>query len=181
MSKFRKIVSVLLILVFGLSIFTSCKNNPSSKTIKECLGDYDYDASIAALVYEQVPGEEEGFKGILYRKVLDVNGLTLQNEQAVCFYFYSSVNTGTLGITAGVEDLAQTLNGRVLFVAIDAFEEADLSSAYEVEAYPEFILIKDGVRVSTFNGMYYDMWDMNDVANWMSANGYSPDYSLLEY
>lgn len=181
MSKLRRIVSFFLVLVFGLNFFTSCKKASDSKTIKECLGDYDYDASIVALVYEQVPGEEEGFKGILYRDVLDLNGLTLQTEQAVCFYFYSSGNTGTLGVTAGVEDLAQTLSGRVVFVAIDAFEEADLSSAYEVEAYPEFILIKDGARVSTFNGMNYDSWDMNDVANWMSANGYSPDYSLLEY
>ncbi len=187
MSFGRRVVSFLLSLVMLAGVFccASCQkkeDEPTTvKSIEECVGAYNYDASVVAFVYEQIEGEEEGFYGIQYREVLDLDSILRQDDIAVCVYFYNSANTSTLGITAGVEDLAQTLVGRVVVIGIDAFREADLSSAFEVEAYPEFILIKGNVRIATFNGLNYESWDMNDVVSWMSANGYTPDYSMLDY
>ncbi len=183
MSCRKNIVSILLLInIVFVSLFgTSCSSKAEDSRIRKYLGQYSYDASISALVFEQVEGEEEGFYGIQYRDVTDLDGLLKQDDVAVCLFFYSSTVTSTSGITPGVEDLAQTLTGRVIFVAIDAFQEAGLSTGYEVEAYPEFILIKGGTRISTFGSSMYDYWDIDDVAAWMNRNGYAPDYSMLEY
>ena len=143
------------------------------------LGSIDYSTDAAALVWEQVEGEDPGMYGIQYRYINDFNGLTTQEEIPVCLYFYSSSARGSQSLTAGVEDLAQTLVGRVLFVAVDGVEADAISTAYQVGGYPEFILLNDNVRVSTFSGFEMDEWSIDDVSAWLTENGYEPDLSML--
>lgn len=143
------------------------------------LGNIDYSTDAAALVWEQVEGEDPGVFGIQYRYINDFNGLTSQEEIPVCLYFYSSSARGSQSLTAGVEDLAQTLVGRVLFVAVDGVEADAISTAYQVGGYPEFILINDNARISTFSGFDQEEWSIDDVSAWLTDNGYEPDTSML--
>lgn len=145
----------------------------------EYLGNIDYSSSAAALVWEQVEGEDEGILGIQYRDIIDFNGITAQSEIPVCLFFYSSSARGSQNLMAGVEDLAQTLVGQVLFIAVDGVEADAISTAYEVGGYPEFILLADNARISTFSGLEYEEWDIDDVTAWIEENGYEPDLSML--
>ena len=144
------------------------------------LGGIDYSSPVAALVWEQVDGEDEGVYGIQYRDVTDINGICSQKETAVCLYFYSSSARGSQSLTAGVEDLAQTLAGQVLFIAVDGVEADSVSTAYQVGSYPEFVLIDDGARISTFTGDDLEYWSIEDVAGWIEAGGFKPDLEMLE-
>lgn len=185
----RKLIAKILLMVMCVSFvmaFSGCdKKEPvtgvgtSDAPYMEYLGDYEYSATPIAMVYEEVEGED-GFFGIQYRKVEDLGGLSTQGDIAICLYFYSSFNTSAASLTAGVEDLAQTLTGRVLFVAIDVSAHEDIGEAYNVYQCPEFILINDAARISTFDSSSHDMWTINDVASWLSDNGFAPDYSLLD-
>ena len=148
--------------------------------ISDYLGKYDYQSPAAALVWEQVEGEDEGVYGMQYRKVTDFNGLTSQKDTAVCLYFYSASARGTQSLTAGVEDLAQTLVGQVIFVAVDGVEADEISTAYHVAGYPDFILINDGMRIDTFNGFDREEWNIEDVADWLADYGFTPDLTMLE-
>ena len=143
------------------------------------LGNIDYSTDAAALVWEQVEGEDPGVYGIQYRYINDFNGITRQEDIAVCLYFYSSAARGSQSLTAGVEDLAQTLVGRVLFIAVDGVEADAISTAYEIGGYPEFVLIDHNARISTFSGFDYEEWDIDDVSAWMTDNGFEPDTSML--
>lgn len=143
------------------------------------LGNIDYSTDAAALVWEQVEGEDPGVYGIQYRNIIDFNGLTSQRQIPVVLYFYSSAARGSQSLTAGVEDLAQTLVGQVLFLAVDGVEADAISTAYEVGSYPEFILIRDNARISTFSGAEMDEWDIDDVTAWIEQNGYEPDTAML--
>lgn len=145
----------------------------------EYLGNIDYSSDAAALVWEQVDGEDEGIFGIQYRDVIDFNGITSQSEIPVVLFFYSSYADGSQNLMAGVEDLAQTLVGQVLFIAVDGVEADAISTAYEVGGYPEFILLADNVRISTFSGFDYEQWSIDDVTSWIEDNGYEPDMSRL--
>jgi len=145
----------------------------------EYLGNIDYSSDAAALVWEQVDGEDEGVFGIQYRDVIDFNGITSQSEIPVVLFFYSSYADGSQNLMAGVEDLAQTLVGQVLFIAVDGVEADAISTAYEVGGYPEFILLADNVRISTFSGFDYEQWSIDDVTSWIEDNGYEPDMSRL--
>ena len=143
------------------------------------LGNIDYSSDAAALVWEQVDGEDEGIFGIQYRDVIDFNGITSQTEIPVVLFFYSSYADGSQNLMAGVEDLAQTLVGQVLFIAVDGVEADAISTAYEVGGYPEFILLADNARISTFSGFDYEQWSIDDVTAWIEDNGYEPDMSML--
>jgi len=173
----KRFIAVSLILTTMLLMLTGCKKDVK---VEDCLGGIDYSSSMAALVYEQIAGEEEGFYGIQYHEVTDISGLGTQTEIPVVLYFYSSSASGSLSLTAGVEDLAQTLSGQVLFVSIDGVEADAVSTAYQVAGYPEFILIKDGARVATFEGYNYEYWDIDDITWWLEDYGFTPDMSLLE-
>lgn len=180
--------SLVLITVVVCSLFViGCKSSEDNGVISdsnmpymEYLGDYNYTETPIAMVYEQVEDEEEGFYGIQYRKVEDLGGLSTQSDIAVCLFFYSSLNNSAASMTAGVEDLAQTLTGQVLFVAIDAAVNFDIGEAYGVQNYPEFILINDAARIATFDSSSHEYWTINDVAQWISDNGFTPDYSRLQ-
>ena len=178
----RKTVTTVLALTFCFTFFAGCEQEtePTQTGYEQYLGNIDYTAPVSAYVWEQVEGEDEGVCGIQYRTVTDFNGLTSQSEIPVCLYFYSSSAHGSQSLTAGVEDLAQTLVGQVLFIGIDGVQADEISTAYHVGGYPEFILINSDVRVSTFSGYDYDYWSIEDVSAWMSDNGYVPDLSMLE-
>lgn len=145
----------------------------------EYLGSIDYSTPVAALVWEQVDGEDEGVYGIQYREVTDFNSITSQTDIPVCLYFYSSSARGSQNLSAGVEDLAQTLAGKVLFIAVDGVEADAVSTAYQVGGYPEFILLNDNARISTFSGIEYEEWNIDDVTQWITDNGYEPDLTML--
>lgn len=184
--KFTGILILWLILtgcssseVTESSSSSSAVNVPSDAGYYEFLGNIDYSTDAAALVWEQVDGEDPGIYGIQYRNISDFNGLTSQSEIPVVIYFYSSAARGSQSLTAGVEDLAQTLVGQVLFLAVDGVEADAISTAYEVGSYPEFILIRDNARISTFTGDDMEEWDIDDVTAWIEQNGYEPDTSML--
>ena len=161
------------------SALVSVLTADGSPAYYEYLGDIDYAASTAALVWEQVDGEDEGIYGIQYREVIDFNSITSQSEIPVCLYFYSSSARGSQNLSAGVEDLAQTLVGKVLFIAVDGVEADAVSTAYQVGGYPEFILLNDNARISTFSGIEYGEWNIDDVTAWIADNGYEPDLTML--
>lgn len=181
-SKASRLISLILICAV---LLCSCNSKADQSGIagqcSQYIGDTDYSSTISALVYEQIPGEEDGGSGIVYKVVTDPEGLLSQNTVPVCLYFYSSMDAGEMtGITAGVEDLAQMLSDQVLFVALDGITQSQISSRYAVEAYPEFVLIAPGKEPVKFEGMRYDEWTIYDVTAWLSANGYTADMSKLE-
>ena len=183
-------------LISGLFMMSSCssgkdsaagESTPSTTLSPEAkedyrsyTGDHSYDAPLAALVYEQVEGEEKGIKGIQYREVTDIGGLLSMKDTAVCLYFCSSYNADLSGITAGVEDLAQTLWGKVIFVSVDTMKDDSLSSAYGINAVPDLVLIRNGVIEAQFDSVSRGTWSIDDVVKWITESGYEPDMSLLE-
>ena len=179
----RLIAGTLLMASLMLSL-CSCSRAADTSIYGRCskyLGEADYTASLTAMTYEQIPDEEAGYFGILYREVTDIDGLLAQGQVPVCLYFYNSMaSSDTIGITAGVEDLAQVLSDQVLFIAVDGMVETGLSGTYSVEAYPEFVLIPPGGTPVKFEGFNYDTWDASDVASWLESNGYTPDYTKLQ-
>ena len=169
----RKTVASFIICAL---LLTSCNSGkpagsagPSSW--RDCLGGYCYDNVVTAMVYEQVEGEEEGMYGIQYREVTDLPSLTAQTEIPVCLYFYSSLRTDAYGFTAGIEDLAQELNGRVLIVSVDAATETDIADAYRIEDVPMFILLDKGSRAGTLEAKNADgeYIDVPEVASWLTS------------
>ncbi len=182
-SKAYRLKAAALIMVFVVLSFCSCSRVTDTSIKGRCskyLGDLDYSASITALTYEQIPEEEEGYFGILYRDVTDIDGLLGQDQVPICLYFYNSMaSSDTIGITAGVEDLAQIFSDQLLFVAVDGMVEDGLSGRYTVEAYPEFVLVIPGGAPVKFEGFNYDTWDANDVAAWLEGNGFAADYTKL--
>ena len=190
----KKLAASILCTLILASGFTACSGTtdetgvqtPPSVSVPsgapayyDYLGNIDYSSDAAALVWEQVDGEDEGVYGIQYRDVIDFNGITSQSEIPVCLFFYSSYADGSQNLMAGVEDLAQTLVGKVLFIAVDGVEADAISTAYEVGGYPEFILLADNVRISTFSGLDYTEWNIDDVTAGITDNGYEPDLSML--
>lgn len=174
----RRFVAVSLVLSLLSFLFTGCSKR--EETLDDFIGEIDYSSSMSALKYEQIEGEEQGFYGIQYHEVLDINGIASQTEMPVVLYFYSSSAPSSLSLIAGVEDLAQSLSSQILFILIDGVEADMVSTAYQVGGYPEFILISNGARISTFDGFSYDYWDISSVVSWLQDYGFTPDVSALE-
>ncbi|MBR6483661.1 MAG: hypothetical protein IKT14_01465 [Clostridiales bacterium] len=173
-----KVISLILVVPFVLFL-VSCGKDEPQKSYKDCLGKYSYDSPVCAMVYEPVEGED-GAYGIQYREVTDFEALKAQQEMPLLLYFYSSTATDHNGITAGVEDLAQTLDGQILVVAVDSLQQRDIVTAYGVEAIPEFVISSGGNKVSAFEGQNREVWSISDVTLWISENGYTPDMTKLE-
>ena len=74
-------------------------------------------------------------------------------------------------VTAVVEDLAQNYNGRLTVVMLDAMEYRDYITKYEIEAVPEFVLLKPGQSFQKFDSMSYEYWTGTDVVLWLKSNG----------
>ncbi|MBP5416609.1 MAG: hypothetical protein J6Y58_03695 [Clostridiales bacterium] len=170
-SAFKKeLVRVLacLVLILGMpGLFCACgkKKGTSPDEYRKYLGDYDYDYSIFAMVFETPEGETE--PGILYRQVLDLNSLAKTCPTAVCFLFYSGMHADVYGLFASMEQVAEQYHDKVLIVAIDALEEKDLAASYNIEALPEAIIIRDNIQKARFDGQSRENWTAQDLADWI--------------
>lgn len=140
------------------------------------LGDYSYSDPAVCMVYERVEDETDDdgnpLYGIQYRKVTDLDGLKASGI-TLLIYFYSSMDNGSAMVTASVEDLALSYNGKLTVLMLDAMEYKDLMDKYEIEAVPEFVLIKKGQADKVFGGMSREYWTVNDVLSWLQENGIS--------
>lgn len=162
---YSKAVALILVSVF-LFVITSCsasKTNDSSP-----IGDVNYDTSVYVMSYENIEGEED--PGIVYREVVDFNKLVTDPNRTLVLYFYTTANADVYGITAGVEDLAQYYASDITFVGINTIDMRDYTTAYNIVALPEFVLIRNNLIISYFEGYNYDYWTMEDVSYWIEEN-----------
>ena len=140
------------------------------------LGDYSYSDPAVCMVYERVEDETDDdgnpLYGIQYRKVTDLDGLKASGI-TLLIYFYSSMDNGSAMVTASVEDIALSYNGKLTLLMLDAMEYKDLMDKYEIEAVPEFVLIRKGQADKVFGGMSREYWTVNDVLSWLQENGIS--------
>ena len=140
------------------------------------LGDYSYSDPAICMVYERVEDETDDdgnpLFGIQYRKVTDLDGLKASGI-TLLIYFYSSMDNGSAMVTASVEDIALSYNGKLTVLMLDAMEYKDLMDKYEIEAVPEFVLIRKGQADKVFGGMSREYWTVNDVLSWLQENGIS--------
>lgn len=125
------------------------------------------------MVYEPVEDEvdDQGqpFYGIQYRKITDLDGI-LASGNTLLIYFYSSMSGGE-ELTAGIEDMAQMYNGRFSILMLDAMEYRELMDKYEIDAVPDFVLVKAGQADKVFKSGEYEYWTLNDVVLWLKENG----------
>lgn len=172
----KRYLSLILTIVFTFVILCSCskKTNETGNGIEKYLGDYSYSDPAICMVYEPVEGEDDGngnpLYGIQYRKITDLDGI-LASGNTMLIYFYSSMNNDSGAITAAVEDLAQAYNGRLSVLMLDAMEYPDMMGKYDIEAVPEFVLKKAGQADKVFDSVSYEYWTLNDVIDWLAANG----------
>ena len=172
----RRTLFAVLLLAAVLFAAGAC-GKQKDEGIYKYLGEIEYDSPVTAFVYEKIEGEDE--YGIQYRNVKDIDGLTASGYP-VCFYFYSSMASDSFGITAGAEDIAQMGWGSVVVVMVDVLESNEIASQYKIEKVPEFVLVRQNNEISRFEGYNYEVWTMNDVAEWIQKNGIKLDASKLD-
>lgn len=169
----KKILSSAIAVAFTILIFCSCSKD-NSNPLNKFLGDYSYSDPAVCMVYEQVEGEtdDEGNPcyGIQYRKITDLDGM-LASGNTFLLYFYSSMDNGSAEVTASVEDLAQKYNGKLYILMLDAMEYKDKMEKYDIEAVPDFVLIRPGQADQIFGAASYEYWTLNDVIAWLQTNG----------
>ena len=162
--------------MFAFVLLCSCskKTDETGNGLEKYLGDYSYSDPAICMVYEPVEGEDDGngnpLYGIQYRKITDLEGI-LASGNTMLIYFYSSMNNDSGAITAAVEDLAQAYNGRLSVLMLDAMEYPDMMGKYDIEAVPDFVLKKAGQADKVFDSVSYEYWTLNDVIDWLAANG----------
>ena len=169
----KRFFPLLIAFLFSLTCLCSC-SKPKEKTIYDYLGDYSYSESAECMVYEPVEGEldDNGNQcyGIQYREITDLDGL-LTSGHTLLIYFYSSMSNESATVTASMEDVAQMYSGKVTVLMLDAMEFREMMEKYEIEAVPEFVLIKAGQEDKVFGSAEYGYWTVNDVISWMQLNG----------
>ena len=175
----KRYLIVVVLIVISSVLMAGCSGSDKEDSLPfyPSLGDYDYESSLTAFVYEPVADEEE--YGIQYREVTDMEKL-LSSDFPVLIYFHSSLSPDTNGITAGAEDIAQCTWGNCLVIMADVLEENDLANRFGVEKVPEFVLVRSGNEISSFQGYNYEVWTMSDVASWVSGQGIRVDYSKID-
>ncbi len=149
-------------------LFCACsgkKENTDLGNYEKYLGDYDYDYSISAMVFETPEGEET--PGVMYRQVKDLDALVKNCPIPICFLFYSSMHADVYGVFACLEEMTELHHDQVLVVTIDAMSEKNLSSAYNIESLPEGIVIRDGKQTARFNGKEREEWTARQLADWI--------------
>ena len=169
----KRSFSLLIAFLFSLACLCSC-SKPKEKTIYDYLGDYSYSESAECMVYEPVEGETDDngdqCYGIQYREITDLNGL-LTSGNTLLIYFYSSMSNESAAVTASMEDVAQLYYGKITVLMLDVMEFRDMMEKYEIEAVPEFVLIKAGQADQVFDSASYGYWTVNDVISWLQLNG----------
>lgn len=159
-----------LILVISMSgFFCACSKNKEKNgdlgDYKKYLGDYYYDCSISAMVFETPEGEE--MPGVLYRQVTDLDALVKNCPIPVCYLFYSGMHADVFGLFASIEELVEQYHDKVLIVTIDGMAEKEIAAAYKIEAMPEAIIIKNGAQVARFEGKDRGEWTASELASWI--------------
>lgn len=172
----KRYLTLLLAIAVSLSLFCGCSKPGKEDPIMAYLGDYSYSDPAICMVYERVEDETDDdgnpLYGIQYRKVTDLDGLKASGI-TLLIYFYSSMDNGSAMVTASVEDIALSYNGKLTVLMLDAMEYKDLMDKYEIEAVPEFVLIRKGQADKVFGGMSREYWTVNDVLSWLQENGIS--------
>lgn len=172
----KRYLTLLLAIAVSLSLFCGCSKSGEEDPIMAYLGDYSYSDPAICMVYERVEDETDDdgnpLYGIQYRKVTDLDGLKASGI-TLLIYFYSSMDNGSAMVTASVEDIALSYNGKLTVLMLDAMEYKDLMDKYEIEAVPEFVLIRKGQADKVFGGMSREYWTVNDVLSWLQENGIS--------
>ena len=172
----KRYLTLLLAIAVSLSLFCGCSKPGEEDPIMAYLGDYSYSDPAVCMVYERVEDETDDdgnpLYGIQYRKVTDLDGLKASGI-TLLIYFYSSMDNGSAMVTASVEDIALSYNGKLTVLMLDAMEYKDLLDKYEIEAVPEFVLIRKGQADKVFGGMSREYWTVNDVLSWLQENGIS--------
>jgi len=158
---------ITALLVAAALFLCSCSTKNDSADVSAYLGEYSYDSSISAMVYEDMDGEGEG---IQYREVTDYNKLIAYSKAPVCLYFYGGLSSDTSGITASVEQLAENYHDRILFVSVDADQETELATHFEIAALPDFILLENGSWTASFSNNDGKAWTTGSLAQWITDN-----------
>ena len=171
----HRYLSILLASVISLALLCSCsKEQSNTDVLSDYLGDYSYSDPAVCMVYEPVEDEFDDngkpFYGIQYREVKDLDGL-LVSGNTLLLYFYSSMDSRSGIMTASVEDVAQLYDGKLHVLMLDAMEYRTLLEKYDINAVPEFVLIKAGQKDQVFESSTYDYWTINDVVLWLQSNG----------
>ena len=164
----------MLATVLCLGLLTACGGNKASSKLDGYLGDYSYSDPAVCMVYEPVEDEVDDngnpYYGIQYRQINDLDGL-LNSGNVIMIYFYSSMSSEASAVTAMVEDLAQSYNGRLTVVMLDAMEYRDYITKYGINAVPDFVLVIPGKGYQAFGSDTYEYWTISDVAAWLKGNG----------
>lgn len=162
---------VVVIAVLAMALLGACSSDKAKEgtaNYKDYLGEEMYDSANVAIVVDYIEGEED--PGVIYRDITDLDAILSQNEIPVCVFFYSSNATDRYGVFAGVEEIAERLNGRVLILGIDIMIHRELVDKYELVAVPDFVLLDNGELKSSFGAVDYEYWTMTDVYNWLILN-----------
>lgn len=67
--------------------------------------------------------------------------------------------------------LAGVYQGKVTVVMLDAIVYREIIEKYNIEAVPEFVLIKAGQEDKVFNSAASEYWTVSDVVLWLQSNG----------
>lgn len=170
----KRYLTILITIALSFVVFCGCSKPKETDPMMQYLGDYAYNEPAICMVYEAVEGEldDDGSQlyGIQYRKITDLDGL-LASGSTFLIYFYSSMEYGSAEITAFVEEMAYQYNGKFTVLMLDAMEYKTLMDKYEIEAVPEFVLIRSGKTDETFGATAYEYWTMGDVISWLQEKG----------
>ena len=169
----RKYTALLIAVVLSFAVLCSCSKKEKDGVYK-FIGDYSYSDPAVCMVYEPVEDEVDDkgnpYYGIQYRQIKDLDGL-MNSGTVIMIYFYSSMSSEASAVTAMVEDLAQSYNGRLTVVMLDSMEYRDYVTKYGVSAIPEFVVVIPGKGYQAFGSDTYEYWTISDVAAWLKSNG----------
>lgn len=171
--RYKGITALLTaaLLVAASFLLCSCGTHNGVADKSAYLGEYSYDSSISAMVYEDMDGEG---KGIQYRKVTDYDKLIAYSPEPVCLYFYGGLSSDTSGVTAAVEQIAENYYDRILIVSVDADQETELTSHFEIAALPDFILLENGSWTASFSNNDGKTWTAADLEQWIAETIENP-------
>lgn len=143
----------------------SCaEKEPKPSDHRAYLGEYAYDASITAMVYEDFEGE--GY-GIVYREITDFTGYVTKAPLPVLICFYTSMHADYAGTTAELEQIAEDYHSELLVMTVNVFQEGTIASHYRIETVPEFILFRDGAEQLRFGSADRGAWSQDEFRQWV--------------
>ncbi|MBR4403963.1 MAG: hypothetical protein IKT10_02515 [Clostridiales bacterium] len=170
----KRYLTLLITILLSFAFLCGCSKPKETDPMMQYLGDYAYNEPAICMVYEPVEGEldDDGSQlyGIQYRKITDLDGL-LVSGSTFLVYFYSSMEYGSAEITAVVEEMAYEYNGKLTVLMLDAMEYKTLMDKYDIDAVPEFVLIRSGMKDEKFDASSYEYWSIGDVILWLQEKG----------